>query len=323
MKHAPRINRFATLAIIPLVAIGFYIAIEARPASRGAEFEPAGRLVVANLRAQSLTFFEFADGLQYEVELAGPPHEMAVIGDSLFVSLGRHDAIAEVDLRTRAVERYLVLAGSPHGMATDGSSLFVTLDTAAEVVVLDPATLTEQRRFATGDTPHAIVLAGATALVTNSRDNTLGAYGTAATVRETGELPESVAILGTSLVVSANAGDGSLSIFALPGLNSVGAVEVGGRPVRVLATPSQLLVADARFGRLLVLHPVEGGIEIAARIEVGRLADGICGSPDGRWVGATANGDSRLVIVDAERWLPSAEYDTGDGPGACLWLAAD
>jgi hypothetical protein len=40
-------------------------------------------------------------------------------------------------------------------------------------------------------------------------------------------------------------------------------------------------------------------------------------------VGATANGDNRLVIVDAERWLPSADYATDDGPGACLWLTAD
>jgi DNA-binding beta-propeller fold protein YncE len=218
------------------------------------------------------------------------------------------------------VERYLVLAGVPHGIATDGANLYVTLDAADELVVLDLETLAEHSRRPTGATPHAVAVVGSTAFVTNARDETISALGAGIETREAGELPESIAILEGRLVVAGNAGDGSLSLYSLPGLAALGQVEVGGRPVRVTGLGRTLLVSDGQLGRLLILEPVEGGLEVIERVVVGRLADGICASPDGRWVGATANGDNLLVIIDAERWAPSADFPTADGPGACLWL---
>jgi hypothetical protein len=323
MKHPRHLNRFATLAIIPLVAVGFYIASQAGSSARGATFEGSGLLVVANLRAESLTFFDYDAGLQHEITLAGPPHEMVAAGDRLFVTLGRGDAIAQVSLRTREVERYLVLPGSPHGIATQGDALYVTLDNSDQLVVLDIDTLAEQSRRPTGDTPHAVAVIGFTAIVANALDNTVAALGTGDEVRSSGALPESMAVLDGRVVASANAGDGSLSLYALPGMTPLGQVEVGGRPVRIVATGDGLLVADARLGRIVALEPADDGLEVVARVVVGRLADGICPSPDGRWVAATANGDNKLVLIDAERWAPSAELPTSDGPGACLWLDRD
>jgi DNA-binding beta-propeller fold protein YncE len=320
MKHTRHLNRFAMLAIIPLVAVGFFVALRATDANRGATFEGNGVLVLANLRDESLTLFDYESGLRHEVALAGPPHEMVLAGERLYVTLGRSDAVAQVNLATREVERYLVLAGTPHGIASDGARLYITLDSADEVVQLDLDSLAEQARRPTGDTPHAIAVVGSTAIVTNAGEDSVSALGADVETRAAGVLPETIAIVDGRLVVAGNAGDGSLSLYSLPGLAILGNVDVGGRPVRVAGAGAKLLVSDGQLGRLLVLEPVEGGLEVVDRVVVGRLADGICASPDGRWVGTTANGDNRLVIIDAERWAVSAEFPTADGPGACLWL---
>ena len=322
MNHPKRLNRIATAAMIPLVAVGFFVALRAMDPEPAPPFVPEGQLVLANLRDESLTFFDFEAGERVDVELAGPPHEMVQVAGTLFVTLGRKDAIAQVNLASRTVERYLVMAGSPHGIATDGKRLFVSLDEAGEIVVLDALTLAESERIATGDTLHAITLLGDTIFVANSRDGTVGAIGSLSTVtRASGTLPESVAVAGAASLAVANTGDGTVALFALPGMERAAVYVVEGRPVRVIPFGNDLLVARSQFGDVVVLDPVGGGLR--ASVTVGRLSDGLCVAPSGSWLAAASNGENMLRMIGTEEWTVSMSYPTADGPGSCLWLPAN
>jgi DNA-binding beta-propeller fold protein YncE len=322
MNRPQHLNKIATAAMIPLVAVGFFVALRAMESEPARPFVPEGLLVLANLRDESLTFFDFAGGERLEVELAGPPHEMVEVGGTLFVTLGRKDALAQIDIASRTVERYLVLDGSPHGIATDGTHLFVSLDDANAIAVLDIETLAESRRLETGNTPHAIALLGETLFVANATDGTVSAIGENSQVtRQSGKLAESLAVASASSLAVANASDGTVALFALPGMDQAALYVVEGRPVRIVLFGGQLLVARSRAGDVAVLDPVGGGLR--ATVAIGRLADGLCVAPSGEWVAAAANGDNTLHIIDTVEWRSSMEYDTEDGPGACLWLAVD
>ncbi len=323
MKRPPYLNKLATAAIIPLVAVGFFVALQGAGSSEpGKTFVPEGELILANLRDESLTFFDFQHGERVDVALAGPPHEMLKVDGNLFVTMGRKDLVAEVDIASRTVERYLVLDGGPHGLATDGQNLYVSLDDANEIVVLDLGTLAESGRIETGATPHIIERYGSTIFVANSGDGTVSATGGETTVTvPTGSVPESLAVAGPSALAVANSADDTLSLLALPGMSPVADYAIGGRPVRVVPFGDLLLIARSRFGDLAVLDPVSG--ELRAAVGIGQLTDGICAAPSGAWVAVAANGDNRLRIIDTERWRRSMDYDTSDGPGSCLWLGDD
>ncbi len=323
MKRPPHLNKLATAAIIPLVAVGFFVALQgAGSEPSGKTFVPEGELILANLRDESLTFFDFQRGESVDVALAGPPHELLAIEGKLFVSMGRKDLVAEVDIASRSVQRYLILDGGPHGLATDGDNLYVSLNDKDEIVVLDLATLAESGRMETGATPHIIARYGSTIFATNSGDGTVSAIAGENTLTvPTGAVPESLTVVDQSFLAVANSADDTLSILGLPGMSPVADYAIGGRPVRVVPYGYLLLVARSRLGDVAVLDPVTG--ELQAAVGIGQLTDGICVSPSGAWVAAASNGDNRLRIIDTESWRRSMDYDTGDGPGSCLWLAGD
>jgi YVTN family beta-propeller protein len=319
MTRPNRLNRFATIAILPLMAVVIVLASKAvQSARRPVETPHEGLLVVANLRAESLSLLDLANGATRTLALPGPPHEMAVAGGRLYVTLGRGNALAEVDPYAPGILRTLALEGEPHGLAVDGDRLYVTLDHADTLITLDRASLTEVARTPTGSTPHTVAVSGGVAYVTDSRDNRVRAIP-GDVLAETGETPESVAIVG-AFVATADNGSGTVSVFARDGLRLLRRVEVGSRPVRVMALPNGRLAVSLNNGaRIAVIDPATGKTE--RRPATPGHPDGMCLSPSGEYVAVASNELDVIELFRVRDWAGAGSLDAGDGPGACVWIS--
>jgi DNA-binding beta-propeller fold protein YncE len=314
-----RMNKFATLAILPgmVLAIMLFSGV-ARDRQPAPEPPEAGVLVVANLRAQSLTMHNFRNGRSWSLALPGAPHEMAELNGRLYITLGRADLLVEVDPMIPAVLRTLRLPGEPHGIAVFEGNLQVTLDQRNAVLTVDPASLTVTRSQPTGDTPHMVATDGQHVFVTDTRDNRVRRLGEEGATAETGALPEGIAISGGYVVTSDFEG-GTLSVFETPSLMLVRTIPVGAGPVRVVSLgDSEVAVSLQGPAELAIVDVARGAV--TKRIEAPARPDGICSSPDGRHVAVAGNGTSAATIFEAETWRAAASVVAADGPGACLWL---
>lgn len=320
-----RLNRFATIAVIPLLVFGAMLATrsggsEGEPPS--ADFAGEGLLVIANLHSQDLTIYDFNAGTPPQtLVLPGPPHEMAVLGKRLYITLGRANTLVEVDPAVPAILRSVSLSGHPHGIAIDTDGIHVTQDEAAAVVTLDWSTLVVTDRVPVGDTPHVIATQKGTWFVTDSRDGRVRRIdGKDSMTASAGTLPEALAVIG-DIVVAADAEGGMLYAFNSETLELSGTVSLSGRPVRVLAVGSSLLVTRNHAATVTVLSAPS--LEVVADVAVGAFPDGICQSPSGRLMAVPSNGDGVVTIIDVATWKAVGTLPAGGGPGACAWIAAD
>jgi len=320
MTRTNRISRFATIAILPMMAIVLVFASRAvQPAQRGVESPREGLLVVANLRAESLSLLDLPNGVTGTLALPGPPHEMVFTGGRLYVSLGRGNALVEVDPYAPGILRVLQLDGEPHGLAADDERLYVTLDRGGMLVTVDRASLAEVARTPVGSTPHAVAVLGRDAYVTDSGDNRLRAIP-GDILATTGELPESVAGAGRFIATADNR-SGTVSVFTRDGLRFQRRVAVGAGPVRVLALPGDRLVVSLSGGaRIAIIDPGAG--EIERRLATGGHPDGMCASPTGGYLAVASNEANRVDLFRIRDWANAGSIDAGDGPGACAWLSS-
>ncbi len=313
-----RMNKFATLAILPgmVLAIMLFSGVS-RDRQPPPEPPEAGVLVVANLRAQSLSFHNFRNGRSWSLALPGAPHEMAELNGRLYIPLGRADLLVEVAPAVPAVLRTLRLPGEPHGIAVYDGSLLVSLDQRDAVVTIDPATFTVVRSWPTGDTPHMIATDGVDVFVIETHDNSLRILDGDQTT-QTGALPEGLAIVGP-YVVTADFESGTLSVFHRDSLLVARTVTVGGGPVRVSALDDvRAAVTLQQSNSLLILDTSKGAV--VERVEAPSRPDGICISPDGGHLAVPGNGANLVEVFEVGTWRSAATTPTGDGPGACLWL---
>lgn len=316
LKH---VNRFASLAIIPLMALALVVGSRLASDSPKATAPPReGTLIVADLRGESLRFFQLETSRQSDLALPGPPHEFVVVDGRLYVTLGRANAVAEVEPKAPGILRLLHLDGEPHGIALGpNGNLFVTLDTAAALVEVDRRSFTEIGRTPTGNTPHAVAFGGLTAYVTDSRANRVEALLDGAASAPTGALPESLAVT-SQYVVTADAGAGTLSVFRRQGLQLARSIQVGGHPVRVVALDTRrVLVSLNADGRVLVVNVETGKIERS--LAAGGHPDGLCLSPDGDFLAVGLNEDRAVAIFRTSDWQRVTAMDAGQGPGSCAW----
>ncbi|MEO9254586.1 MAG: hypothetical protein ABI305_03535, partial [Tepidiformaceae bacterium] len=125
-----RLNKFASLSIIPLMALAIVVGSRAVAKSvPNAPMPNEGLLVIAQLRGEALTTYDFANHTgPAQLTLPGPPHEFAYAGGRLYLSLGRGNQLLELAPGVPAVLRSLVLEGEPNGLALSGDSLVATLD---------------------------------------------------------------------------------------------------------------------------------------------------------------------------------------------------
>lgn len=324
MIRLTSLNRAASLAILPMMALALVFAWRVQGQAAAPVAPPAsGLLVVANLRAETLTFHDFATGRARTLAVFGPPHEMVETNGRLAVTLGRAGAVLDVDPRAPGiVGRHDYDGDYPHGVARlpDGR-LAVTLDSSAQV---DLVTLTgfAHDLHPTGDTPHAIAVDGDELYVTDSRDDALrllDASGTTLRVLPTGALPESVAVAG-EFVVTANAGDGSLSVFQRGTLDPVATVALGGQPVRVVAlSPAEVAVSLSDRGEVAVVDLA--GARVTRRVATLPRPDGICLDPTGEYVAVASNDAAQAQVFRRTDWKLAATVAASQGPGACLWLS--
>jgi DNA-binding beta-propeller fold protein YncE len=315
-----KMGKIASMATLPLMAVVILMASRAVSSTAQDRRPPGeGMLVVANLREQSLTFHDLAreTGTRTLI-LPGPPHEMVSSAGRIYATLGRANMLAEVDPKAPGVLRTVELDGEPHGIAVNGTSLLVTLDTANALARMDLGGLRESSRTPIGTTPHAIVVADAEVYVALAREDRLVELTSGPTVR-TGMLPESVAIVG-EFVVTANAADGTLSIFGRDGFRPIGTLPLGGSPVRIVPLDgARAIVALGSTAEAVVVDL--GRMRIERRVNVGARPDGLCLSPSGAFIAVVSNADNLARVFRLPVWTPVLALVTGDGPGSCLWLA--
>ncbi len=316
-----RLNKFATLAILPgMVLVIVLFSGAARQDSDEAVPPTAGTLVVANLRSESLTFHNFANGRSSTLALPGAPHEMEELNGRLYITLGRTDMLVEVDPAVPAVLRTLRIAGEPHGIAVHGDELVVSLDGRDALMAIDLEKWTPSWVSPTGDTPHVVASDGTALFVTDTRANTVRRLtaGSIATVQPAGDMPEALALAG-AYVVAANYGSGTLSIFDAGTLGQVTTVEVGAGPVRVIAL-DDTRVAVARQGSPEVVVVAIPTGEVLDRFEAPGRPDGLCLSPDEAHLAVASNDENAAAVYTVDSWDRAVVVPMGDGPGACTWL---
>ena len=114
-----QINRIASLATIPLMLLA--ILAFSRAAGREPEIPlpSEGTVVIASLRAESLTFHNFATGRATTLALPGPPHELLALDARLYVTLGRANLVAEIG------QMQTLLAFTPQVKLRDGITALV------------------------------------------------------------------------------------------------------------------------------------------------------------------------------------------------------
>jgi DNA-binding beta-propeller fold protein YncE len=313
-------NRLAGVIILPIMLLAILVFSRAAQRDRELDLPTAGTIVVANLRAESLTFHDLARDHATTLALPGPPHELLALDGRLYVTLGRANLLAEVDPAGPGILRLLQLPGEPHGIAERDGLLLVTLEKAAALVTVDLATFTETAREPTGDTPHVVAASSHGVFVTDSRDNALRRLGDPPLTAVTGELPEGIAISGNRVVTADNL-SGTLSVFEAETLAPLGSLPVEVGPVRVAALDeSRVVVTTQGIPRLVVIDLAR--VKVEERVDVPARPDGICLSPDGQYVGVASNAEGVVRILATEGWRGAGSIPAGDGPGACLWLPA-
>ncbi len=315
-----RLNRLATLAILPIMAVAAaVVSRQSTPllSTPAVEMPREGVLVVANLREDNLTFHDLQAGGTSTLQLLGPPHELAFAGDRLYATLGRGNALVEVAPAAPGILRTLPLDGQPHGLAVDGPNLLVTLDTAAELLTVDRASLSVTSQAPTGDTPHVVAAGDASVYVAAARANQLSDVHSGRSLA-TGDLPEGLAIAGGYLVTTDNKG-GTLTVARRDGLVPIGSVRVGGEPVRAVALDDhRLLVALNGAARIAVVDLA--ALKLEREIPVDARPDGICLSPSGLYVAVASNAAGTLTIFRTSDWARAGTVQGTVGLGSCLWL---
>jgi YVTN family beta-propeller protein len=321
MFRPVHLNRFASMAILPLMALAIlWVTRNTGGASLGA-LKGEGVLAVASLQEERLDLYDLgARGKLTAVALSGPPHELVTAGSYVYATLDRGNALAAIDVRTRQVATTVPLSGQPHGLASDGARLYVTLDGTNELVTLDRASLVEVERRSTGSTPHAVDASGGTIFLVAAGDRQVTAIGPDGVVSATtGALPESVTVAG-DYVVTADAEARQLSVFSRGSLQRIATIEVPGRPVRVVTLDGRHVVASLGSSESTVV--VDLHEQAVVRLtKVGGLPDGLCFSPSRKYIAIVSNAERRVRVYRLDGWKLEATLSTAKGPGACGWLA--
>ena len=323
-----RLNKFASLSIIPLMALAIVIGSRAVANSTPkAPMPTEGMLVMAQLRGDALTTYNFANHSgPAQLALPGPPHEFAYAGGRLYLTLGRGNQLLEMAPGVPAVLRSLALDGEPNGLAVSGEDLVATLDKGDALVTIDRASMTETGRVPTGDTPHNVAVTAAGAYVTVSRENKLAfipfshtdgpAPGTQK--QPAGLLPESVA-LTADFIVTADADGGTITIVRRDTFTTVGTMAVGARPVRVIGLDAtHVLVSLNNDAQVAVVDVAKHHVE--RRIDVLGHPDGLCLSPNRDYVAVSSNEAGQVQLFRLADWALAGALDAGNGPGACAWI---
>ena len=310
------------LAILPLMAFSIVIGTHFAGSQDKVTTVPlSGRMVVANLRDESLSFFTITNpGDALTLALPGPPHELLTSQGRIYATLGRGNMVVEVEGHGGGVTRTLALDGEPHGLALDSGQpiLLVTLDKGAALVRVPIADFRSTAGEPTGNTPHTVASQDGAIYVTDSADNQLREAVSKRTV-PTGALPESVAIAGP-YVVTANSAGASLSVFDRGSFAPLAAIPLNGHPVRVVRIDDgHVAVALGDASALAIVDLARRSV--TRTIKTDARPDGLClAANDSTQIAVVSNAGNSIRVYRIADGHQTAAFATAEGPGACLWL---
>ena len=253
------------------------------------------------------------------------PHEIAVDGQTLYVSHYRADRVTALALPDGAGARQITTPPRPHGVAVDGAGR-VWITTATDGSIHRLRDQETDRRIALGETPHALV-------IDPRRDRSYVAVagtgevvavdlsaGTVLARQAVGAVAEAIALSadGRRLAV-ASAGTNTVTVLDADPLTAVLQIFTPGRPVRVAFAGRWLLASLTDRAAVAVIDSESG--EIAALFSVGRLPDGIAVDAGQRFAFVANTGDDSISAIDLERLTVIGILPTGDGPSGIVWVA--
>lgn len=315
------LNRLIAMSILPLMVFAIVGGAKASPSKREPIEAPhVGTLVVAGLRSETLTVHPLSEfGPSRTVALTSPAHELVPLNGRIYATLPRENQVIEIDTHAPGVLRTVETGPGAHGLTYDGEALWVTLDNATSVVSLDNRFFIPGETFPTGNTPHTVAADDTYLFITDSRDNTLRRI-----TKDTGEvktvatatMPESVTI-ASGMVVTAGANDGWLRWYTRD-LEEIGSLQVGGQPVRIVPVGyNRVAVALNAAEHVAVVDLATASLEKSVR--VAPRPDGLCLSPDGRFLAVVSNAADGVNIFRVNDWRLMTTLFAGDGPGSCAW----
>ncbi|NGP08744.1 hypothetical protein G6038_25385 [Rhodococcus sp. 14C212] len=193
---------------------------------------------------------------------------------------------------------------APSGPAgTVTGSVWVADEDGDSLTVLDAAT-DEVVTTVTGvDSPHNVQVGrdGATVYTVSGDDRVIAidpaTYAVSA-LASTGAAPAHVIDAPNGKVYVTDAGDGTVSMFATPGLRPEGRIELGGMPhgLRPAADGSVIVVADTATGLMHLIDPATDRVIGAVPIGTGPAQVAVTG--DGRFAYAGITEPAAVVKVD-------------------------
>lgn len=236
--------------------------------------------------------------------------------------------LSVIDMASRTELRRVPVLREPHHVALtpDGRDLLVGDSAGNELIALDPRSGEVRRRIPTANPYHlAFSPDGAWFVVTGLARNQVDIYDarTMELVKRfpLRSMPSHIAYSpDSSMAFATLQGTNRLAAFDLKRQTLLWNAEVGSTPAGVIWHAGKLLVANMGTDGIVVVDPVDGGIE--RKIKTGRGAHQIFPAPDGRRLYVNNRVDGTTTALDAATLTPVRTYRVPGGPD-CIDFAPD
>ena len=308
----------AALAALALLAALYITGSIGSDAVSGGGPGPRAVLLIADLRGQALVVVDLErTGSPTRIAVPGGPHELVLLDDGRVVtSLEQQGALAVVDLDQGSVE-IIEVGGLPHGLAVSDGLLYVTDRSIGAVRRLRVDGWAELSPLPAGDAPHAVrALPGGELVIVSAGDD---AVRIGDRLLRVSALPETVALSPDgAFVATASALGGALDLFAVDGTLLMH-VALGGRPVRVVFSPSGGQIAVALSANSTVaLVDMRGAVRT---VPVPGVPDGLAFDATGRFLFVSDLTQGGVSVIDLAAGRVTGRIAAGESAGALLALA--
>ena len=308
----------AALAALALLAALYITGSIGSDAVSGGDPGPRAVLLIADLRGQALVVVDLERaGSPTRIAVPGGPHELVLLDDGRVVtSLEQQGALAVVDLDQGSVE-IIEVGGLPHGLAVSDGLLYVTDRSIGAVRRLRVDGWAELSPLPAGAAPHAVrALPGGELVIVSAGDD---AVRIGDRLLRVSALPETVALSPDgAFVATASALGGDLDLFAVDGTLLMH-VALGGRPVRVVFSPSGGQIAVALSANAAVaLVDMRGAVRT---VPVPGVPDGLAFDATGRFLFVSDLTQGGVSVIDLAAGRVTGRIAAGESAGALLALA--
>jgi YVTN family beta-propeller protein len=323
--------------VLSILVLGIGVAV-------GGAQQPAPRsLLILNKNDATLVIVDPASGnIQATIPTGDGPHEIATSTDGKLAFVSNYGGqpggrtISVIDLAARKELRRVDVSplSRPHGLHFFGGKLYFTAENDQVVGRYDPATDKIDAQFKTGQaTTHMVLISpdGRHMFTSNIRGNTVSIFDRGAAAGDwvnpaaitVGVGPEGLDVSpdGRELwSAHSNAQDGKVSVIDVAGRVVIATIDLKTRRSnRLKFTPdgARVLVTDLDTGQLVVVDAKAR--KETARVQLGRMVEGILISPDGSKAYIAENGDNTVAVVDLKTLEVLSRIKPGGGPDGMAW----